>query len=786
MGKLKAFLKSAWGALCAFLLGCLLMSWFASLINTSGYSVKVTNTTVDMDALYEKTYGTSQKKPFRLTIGDNHDGMVNAKLNMNIYLPKGVSSSNPAPAICLTHGYLNSKEFEEAPAIELSRRGYVVFEYDQYDHGDSTWDTPGGFQFYAWSAYDAMEYAYAQDYVLKDSSGNGMIAVSGHSMGGFGSELAVGWDEINNLMGVYTQRKVNVLLAAGADFRYDDFYIKAYSGGYFTHTYDTYANRSCATLAAQYDEFFFDNTKSDDDSGKTVTKKDFAKDPVGYAMLGLTSAGEDNTFYKVSDYERGAKNVTFTGVKEDGKETLSDTYGERIIYMVAGDHPYNTWSPEATAHMVDFYNHAFAHQLAMHGLSDYSTKVASYASGSHQIWWWKEVFTCLGLFSLIGAVIALVSGLIRLPVFRKAKSLPEGEEETASEGGDPRSLNPTPADASAAPEKKKPSIVLKAFSIFVSIFSILVSAFMIPYLLGMSGTGVEFAYGFGKYLFRICTVLVLAGLIAVFVLRVTKGEDWIKERRKELLALLGSLGIVALLSLLLCWISTSGNFNKIFNGTNTYWNAPSQKGILYWALVSSLVTLLIVLLKKIFLDSDKSLDSLGLKAKWKNVGSSLLVAIVGGLLVYLVTLFSTKVFLTDFRVYTYAIRLMNGNQFVAGLRYLPFYFLFVLMVAIAIEGSTKNVKGLKGDFLAAGLEVLPMCLFLLYQYGTLLATGTAAYPTSALDSILVQGFFFTLAFLGFLQHHTTEKTGNIWTGVFLNSLLITLITLANTTVYNLH
>lgn len=146
---------------------------------------------------------------------------------------------------------------------------------------------------------------------------------------------------------------------------------------------------------------------------------------------------------------------------------------------------------------------------------------------------------------------------------------------------------------------------------------------------------------------------------------------------------------------------------------------------------------------------------------------------------------STKLFKVDFRVYTYAIRLINGSQFVAGLRYLPFYFLFVVMAAISIAASTKNVKGIKGDLLAALLQVVPMCLFLIYQYGTLLATGTGAYVNSDLDGILVQGFFFTLFLLGFIQHRLTEKTGSIWTGVFLNSLLITFITLANTTVYNL-
>lgn len=85
-----------------------------------------------------------------------------------LYKPKGVDAYNPRPALVTTHGYLNSAEMQDAPAIEMSRRGYVVLALDQYDHGHSRLNSEntGSFlNFWPKSIYDATQYMYNQDYV---------------------------------------------------------------------------------------------------------------------------------------------------------------------------------------------------------------------------------------------------------------------------------------------------------------------------------------------------------------------------------------------------------------------------------------------------------------------------------------------------------------------------------------------------------------------------------------------------------------------------------------------
>jgi len=80
---------------------------------------------------------------------------------------------------------------------------------------------------------------------------------------------------------------------------------------------------------------------------------------------------------------------------------------------------------------------------------------------------------------------------------------------------------------------------------------------------------------------------------------------------------------------------------------------------------------------------------------------------------------------------------------------------------------------------AGGITVL-----LLNQYGTLFATGTAVYPGMALPGILLVAMVPTLAIAGCFSRALYKRTGNIWTPAFFNAILVTLMTIANTCVYN--
>ncbi len=351
--------KSTTKLLCAALVLILLGSILASVFN-GGSDVKVTRIQFDTD---------------------------NGTLSGLLYMPKDASAENPKPTLVVTHGYLNSAEMQDANAIELSRRGYVVLALDQYDHGHSDYknelysDTSFfgiWLPFWVNSMHDAVAYMYEQPYVLKDADGNGIIGVTGHSMGGFGSTMALAMDEQEFMAtGV---RKIFCGLTEGSDFMYtgivgiDAATADALGGG-----------RTQGKVAAQYDEFFFNDPTVE---GGTVRHKDFVSTPDGMTFLQQTEPAQANTWYDTSDG------------------------GRRIVYEPAQTHPWNHFSKTTTGYAISFYTEAF---------KDYQDGIKAIAPDK-QIWQFKELFECVALVGFVMLILAIAQILLALPFFSKANT----------------------------------------------------------------------------------------------------------------------------------------------------------------------------------------------------------------------------------------------------------------------------------------------------------------------------------------------------------------------------
>jgi pimeloyl-ACP methyl ester carboxylesterase len=62
------------------------------------------------------------------------DGITQSGL---LYVPASASPQHPAPAVLVSHGYINTREMQSPFAIELARRGFVVLAMDMAGHGYS-------------------------------------------------------------------------------------------------------------------------------------------------------------------------------------------------------------------------------------------------------------------------------------------------------------------------------------------------------------------------------------------------------------------------------------------------------------------------------------------------------------------------------------------------------------------------------------------------------------------------------------------------------------------------
>jgi len=688
--KLKKFSKPLIWLVSLFMV-VVFASLFASLVQNSFGSVKV-------DKISFET--------------ENNNGTLSGYL----FVPKGVDAANPAPAVVLTHGYLNNAEMQEIGAIELSRRGFVVLAFDMYDHGDSTWDTPAAFSFFPKAVYDAVQYVYDLNYVLKDDNGNGMIGVSGHSMGGFSSIYAVLFDEVDFYTNGY--RKIAAALPVGADFRY--------VGG-FPDPIAMFQTRVAGIIGAHYDQFFFDNSGT---APGSVVYKDFVKDAVGLSFLGRTDEGEAEAGVY---YER------------DG--------GLRVIYTPNQTHPQNTWSLETGANTIEFFETAFEHQFDLYGLGELEDHGIT-AGRTGQVWWLKEAFTLIALVGLIGMIFPLFALLTKLPVFNKIY-----KEEASEEGQVQLSGNDN---------------VQKTLKVMLIIITTLLAAYFLVPFMDRAATTLDNLAKAMYYVIGAAGFVTLATWVGVVI----KGEDEATVKLANKITL-GAVTIT-LVALAYRWLL----INRTIITRSTYWSAPSINTILYWALAAAGLIMLTTLATAPIFNVGKNVSNpYGLKISAKQLIGTILTVVVMVVGLLFVVALVEWVFLTDFRFYTYAIKIFNSHQFAAAWRYIPLFFIYYFAAGISIFVNTKNMKAWKGDLLAAFLLAGPIVLFLIYQYFVLYNTGVAAFPTFSLSAILTVGLVPTLSFAGIILRRFSAKTGNIWAGAIFSTLFFTLITLANTTVY---
>ncbi len=93
-----------------------------------------------------------------------------------LYTPPGVSAAHPAPAVLVSHGYINTREMQSPFAIELARRGFVVLAMDMVGHGYS-----GGSVGQVRDLGGPAALRYLQSLPIVDKAN---IGLEGHSMGG--------------------------------------------------------------------------------------------------------------------------------------------------------------------------------------------------------------------------------------------------------------------------------------------------------------------------------------------------------------------------------------------------------------------------------------------------------------------------------------------------------------------------------------------------------------------------------------------------------------------------
>jgi len=355
----------------------------------------------------------------------------------------------------------------------------------------------------------------------------------------------------------------------------------------------------------------------------------------------------------------------------------------------------------------------------------------------------------IALIGLVAMIIPAYLVLSKLPVFNKATRTVEGVNETSMSSQD------------------------KWLKLVVIVLTALLAAYYLPHFMDRDGELMTIADGLYYVIAGAVFFTILLWVAAAF----KDDHERLIQKAKSV-----TLGTTVLILVALAYRYVLVHTSILTEPV--YWSAPSINTIVYWAIVSGGLILMVTLITTPILNAGKDLKNpYGLHISWLQLLASLLKALVLVFGCLLLVALVEWIFLTDFRFYTYAIKIFNSHQFVAALRYMPLFFIYYFAAGMSVYVNTKHMKSIQGDILAAFLLAGPVVMFLIYQYYLLYQTGVAPYPSFSLSAILSVGLVPTLVFAAIIMRRMAIKDQHIWTGVFFSTIFFTFVALANTAVY---
>jgi acetyl esterase/lipase len=270
----------------------------------------------------------------------------------DLFKPRSASAENPAPMVVVIPGFQRSKEALANTAIELARRGIVVFSIDPYAQGSSSASlsrraaTTEGYGMFA-----VVDYAASSEnlnYIDKSR-----IGATGHSAGG---NAAIRGANYFGKQAIKTGQpsKLHSVFVSGYVLTLTEQVLK-----------DVRSNVGMSY--AFYDEGAYRNELQNGDMR------------IAPESLRLVNSGLGPETPALNSVELGK----YYGNTE--KRTLRVVHNERIL------HPFQPYIKEATANQIEYFEKVFGLET---GISSYD-----------QIWYWKEL---MGMISLAAALIALV------------------------------------------------------------------------------------------------------------------------------------------------------------------------------------------------------------------------------------------------------------------------------------------------------------------------------------------------------------------------------------------
>lgn len=321
---------------------------------------------------------------FEVNIPDQSGTYIHA----TVFKPKTATAENPAPVVVTCNGYADTGEKQDFAAIELSRRGVVVFEMDALSHGlssTSTYDSsPASTMGEAVGMISLVEFISNAELDYIDLS---RLSITGHSMGGIATRVTYehfgaletaaleaarlpesdGGEEITDAEFEYAE-SLNVISAAFFQSALPMPDVGAY-GNYY---------RNAGINYTYYDEGNYTTSNGDGD---------LTDAPEALAFIN-SMLGEENA---IDTVEIGK----YYGSVEDNNL--------RVVYNVKTTHTFEYMTPASATCLIDFFTDCLSLDTDL--------------SSSNLIFMYRFLFSTIGLIGLGLLITSFVYALLRTKFF---------------------------------------------------------------------------------------------------------------------------------------------------------------------------------------------------------------------------------------------------------------------------------------------------------------------------------------------------------------------------------
>ncbi len=227
---------------------------------------------------------------------------------------------------------------------------------------------------------------------------------------------------------------------------------------------------------------------------------------------------------------------------------------------------------------------------------------------------------------------------------------------------------------------------------------------------------------------------------------------------------------------------------------SSYFQLPCVNGtVLLMLLVGTILLAIFLLTYFLIMKKNKvTFNNLGIKMSGGNIGKSVLLSLIIFVAAYFLLVIADFFFLSDARFWVFSIKTLTPIKFWVLIKYLPF-FLFFYMINSLLLNSFTRIRGASETtniVLMILSTITGLAILTILDYTWLFSTGVKLFPsvpfpppgnmTSALAGLFVWNFLFILPLATIAARLFFRKTGSIWLGGFVNSLIVTLFSISNT------